>query len=336
MLNKQAYRTDQEPIKLDKIDRKILYELDKNCRISNTKLGRIVGRSREAIAYRIEQLCKQGIIEAFIAFPNPSKFGNHMFKFYFQLNNYTDEREAFLKEIKALHNLWWVGIGDGVWDVHGTMFAKNVNEFYDIKNRLLSKYKKLVIKAEYGILVKAHAYPRRFLIEEDKEKNKERSYKNFAGEIVYNKLDEIDRKMINSMLRNARISLTELAKITKSTVDIVRSHLKRLEEKEIILNYKLAVNWPKLGYEYFKAFIYFKSYSEKEVKSFVEYASQNPNVVYVIFQLSSWDLEIEIAVRNYPEFNAVMNDFREKFPELIKSYESILMIEDCFHSGMLV
>ena len=92
----------------------------------------------------------------------------------------------------------------------------------------------------------------------------------------------------------------------------------------------------KLGYEYFKAFIYFKSYSEKEVKSFVEYASQNPNVVYVIFQLSSWDLEIEIAVRNYPEFNAVMNDFREKFPELIKSYESILMIEDCFHSGMLV
>ena len=35
--------------KLDKINKRILYELDKNCRISDNQLAKIVKRSREAV-----------------------------------------------------------------------------------------------------------------------------------------------------------------------------------------------------------------------------------------------------------------------------------------------
>ena len=49
--------------KLDKKDRLILNELNNNCRESNTKIGKIIGLSRDSVAYRINTLEKEGIIE---------------------------------------------------------------------------------------------------------------------------------------------------------------------------------------------------------------------------------------------------------------------------------
>jgi DNA-binding Lrp family transcriptional regulator len=46
-------------IKLDLTDRKILAELDKNCRIPNSILAKKVNKSREAVKYRIQQLQKK-------------------------------------------------------------------------------------------------------------------------------------------------------------------------------------------------------------------------------------------------------------------------------------
>ena len=42
--------------KLDLKDRKILYELDLNCRQSNSQIGKKVGLKRDVVAYRIKKL----------------------------------------------------------------------------------------------------------------------------------------------------------------------------------------------------------------------------------------------------------------------------------------
>jgi DNA-binding Lrp family transcriptional regulator len=47
---------------LDKIDKKLLYQLDLNCRQSNAQIGRIIGVSKQVIEYRINKLQSQGII----------------------------------------------------------------------------------------------------------------------------------------------------------------------------------------------------------------------------------------------------------------------------------
>ena len=84
-----------EKVKLDLTDRKILAELDKNCRISNSALAKKVNKSREAVKYRIQQLQKRGIIEKFITSINPNKLGFYMFKVYLKLENIPEEREKF-------------------------------------------------------------------------------------------------------------------------------------------------------------------------------------------------------------------------------------------------
>ncbi len=115
-----------QSIKLDITDRKILAELDKNCRVSNAVLAKKVGKSREAVKYRIQQLQSKGIIEKFITSINPNKLGYYMFKVYLKLENIPDEREKFFEELKHNKDIYWVGVSDGVFDLVLAILSKNI------------------------------------------------------------------------------------------------------------------------------------------------------------------------------------------------------------------
>ena len=60
-----------------------------------------------------------------------------------------------------------------------------------------------------------------------------------------------------------------MSRKTESTIEIVRGRIRKLEEKGIILNYRIAVDFNKLGLEFFKAIIYFRKLSDKDEKSFL-------------------------------------------------------------------
>ena len=129
-----------EKIKLDLIDRKILTELDKNCRIPNSILAKKVNKSREAVKYRIQQLVEKGVITGFITSINPNKIGYYMFKVYLQLENILDERERFYEFLKAQKSIYWMGISDGAFDCVFAILAKSVTEYYEQINSILSKF----------------------------------------------------------------------------------------------------------------------------------------------------------------------------------------------------
>jgi Lrp/AsnC family transcriptional regulator, leucine-responsive regulatory protein len=315
---------------LDKINRRILYELDKNCRISDNQLAKIVKRSREAVRNRILKLQKDGIIQGFITSINPSKFGYMFFKMYFQLANIPEERKKFYEYFEKLPGLYWFGGNDGVWDFHTTIYAKDVKEFNKLKNKIYTDFKHLIIKRDIGVLVNVRQYPKRYLIKNLKERTEPAM---FADDVVENNLDETDKKILNNLVQNARISLVELAKKTKSTVDIIRNRMKKLEEKKIIMQYRIAVDHTKLGYDMFKAFVFFNNLSEQDEKKLFEYAKQNDRILYLIRQLSAWDVEIEIMAESYEEFNRIMDDMRLKFADSMRNYEFVLMREDIWVFG---
>ena len=126
------------------------------------------------------------------------------------------------------------------------------------------------------------------------------------------------------MANDARIPLTELARKTNSTIEIVRGRIRKLEQKEIILSYRIAVDLNKLGLEFFKAIIYFRTLSEKDEKALFEWMKRQPNSLYYIRSLAPW--EVEFAVESYQHFNKIINDLRQHFPHVIRNYEHLIMI----------
>src|SRR3989344_2720419 len=310
-----------EKIKLDLTDRRILAELDKNCRIHNSVLAKKVCKSREAVKYRIQQLQKKGIIEKFITSINPNRLGYFMFKVYLKLQNIPNEREKFFEELKQDKDIYWIGVSDGVFDCVFAILSRSIADYYEKINFLLTKWEHLIISKVLGTMVDTMQYNKKFFTGDANGQHVV-----FGGEIVNNRIDELDYKILNILANEARIPLAELARKTGSTIEIIRGRIKKLEEKGIILSYRISVDFNKLGLEFFKAIIYFRKLSEKDEKALLEWMRTNPNSLYYIRSLAPWEAEFEFAVESYQHFNQIINDLRKRFSDVIRNYEHLIMI----------
>jgi len=310
-----------EKYNLDLTDRKILAELDKNCRISNIALAKKVNKSRESVKYRIQQLQKRGIIQKFITSINPNKLGYYMFKVYLKLENIPEEREKFFEELKKNPDIYWMGISDGAFDVVFAILSKNIPDYFTKINYLLSTWQHLIVSKILGTMVDTRQYTKKFFTD-----SKDGQYIVFGGDVVHNTIDDVDSKILNILANDARVPLAELARKVSSTIEIVRGRIRKLEEKEIILSYRIAVDLNKLGLEFFKAIIYFRTLSEKDERALFEWMKRHPNSLYYIRSLAPWEVEFEFAVENYQHFNKIINDLRMYFPHVIRNYEHLIMI----------
>ena len=301
-----------DKIKIDLIDRKILFELDKNARISNAQLARKVRKSRESVKYRIKQLQSKGILQGFITSINPNKFGKHMFKVYLKLEN-TKERKNFYTALKKNKAVYWLGISDGAYDCVIAILAESTVEYFSIINSLLSQWKHLIISKTLGTMVDTKQYSKKFLLDlahkTTVKKTKQRKMKNknqdditvvtFGGDIKNYSIDVLDSKSLNILANDARIPVAELARQTNSTIEIVRRRMKQLEQKKIILSYRTALNFNKLGLEFFKAIIYFRTLTKKDEAALSQWMKQHPRSLYYIRSLAPWEVEFEFAVDSY-------------------------------------
>ncbi len=308
-------------IKLDLADRKILTELDKNCRISDTQLAKKTNKSRETVRYRIQKLQERGIITGFITSINPNKLGYYMFKAYLKLENVPEEREKFFKELKENKDIYWMGISDGAFDLVFAILSKNITDYYEKINSLLSKWQHLIVSKVLGTMVDTRQYNKRIFLEDSPS-----NYVIFAGNIVDNKIDELDYRILDILANDARISLLELSRKVKSTIDIVRSRIKKLEEKEIILSYRVSVDLNILGLEFYKAIVYFKKLSKKDEERLFQWMQNQPSSQYYIRSIAPWEAELEFVVEDYQKFNEIINDLRKKFHEVVRNQEHLIMI----------
>ena len=173
---------------LDKIDMRLLYELDWDARQSETAIAKKIGRSRETVRYRISQLEKRGIISGYATWLNVSKLGYQGYKIYLKIGGSEEEREGFFDELKKRADLFWLGTADGAWDVGLTFFAKDNRDFFEKKNELFSRYSRIILQKFTGIAVVAYAYPQKVFYPEPKD------YYYMFGRIEENELDMMDRE----------------------------------------------------------------------------------------------------------------------------------------------
>ncbi|MCL6088757.1 MAG: AsnC family transcriptional regulator, partial [Candidatus Marsarchaeota archaeon] len=149
-----------------------------------------------------------------------------------------------------------------------------------------------------------------------------------GGDTVDNKVDQLDFSILTLLANDGRIPLAQLARKVGASMETVRARMKRMEEKEIILSYRIDVDFNKLGLEFFKAIIYFRELSPKDEKALFEWMRIHPSSLYAIRSLAPWEVEFEFAVESYQQFNAIINEMRQRFPHVIRNYEHLIMIEE--------
>ena len=311
---------------LDLRDIKILHQLDINARQSNSAIGKKTRLSKEVVKYRIDRMVEEGIIIRFHTVISYFKLGIVKYKLYLRLKNINKE---ILEEIgsyfKNNKKTEWVVVCTGRWDMIVGFLVHNVNEFDDELQEILSKFSKHIDdKAVTTTLYLAHHI--REYLQKKGLSEKDVVYHTTADK--QEKTENIDTEILKMIANNARMPINEIAKRLKTTSKIVRYHTKELEKKQIILAYKVHLEPKKMGNISCKAIIYLMNTTKERLKQFVNYSSSLSNAVWPQRVMGAWDFELDFELKSYDVFQDIILDIKEKFSDIIKDYEFVIVSKE--------
>ncbi|MFH0949542.1 MAG: Lrp/AsnC family transcriptional regulator [Candidatus Aenigmatarchaeota archaeon] len=318
--------SDDKPVKLDNKDRRILLELDTNAAQPLKQITRKLRMTKEAVSYRIKQLEERKIITNYIALSHFAKLGLTHYKLYIKYSHITSEKKKKIIDfILKEKNVGWLASTEGTYDLMVAIRYSSIFEFETFKDELFSRFGDLFQRNSFAILTEAETYPRQYIFG---TKNPMRKVFVFLDHSEKEDIDKEDMDIIKALSKNSRASSIEIAKMTGLTDRIVRYRKKQLEKKGIIVGYKLAINYRLLNYLFFKCLIKFQNFDKKRIRDLKLYARQHPNVIHWLKVIGEWDLELEIEAPSIDEFYSISNDFREKFSDIIQTFDAALVSEE--------
>jgi len=307
---------------MDLKDRRILYELDKNARISYAQLGRKIGLSTEVVHYRVNKLQEEGILKQFQTVVNYSKLGLIHFKICLSFNGISlKNEEEIYSEINTISQVVWIAKCQGDWDCMISCTVNNLEELDRIKDKIIAISNQYISKKSISVSSNIWSFPRKYLI---KEKYKE-YYKTNNKE---SRIDDVDLKLLRVLSKDARKPIIDISQELGLNVKTITSRIKKLLKSGIINNFRLVVDYEKMGIHFYKTMFYLKNPDEIRTQELLNYLNNNSNLVHNLKVIGDWDLEPEFEFENTEDFYKTIQDLMNQFSDVIRKVSVINILKE--------
>lgn len=303
-------------INLDLKDRKILYQLDLNCRQSNSQIGRKVGLSKQVVDYRIKRMEDTGVIKNYYTTINTFKLGYDVFRLYITYQDVNPRiKNEIIKYFVDCENSWAVLSAKAPIDLDVVLWVKNIYEFYQFWNKTLSLYEDYFAEKTVSIYIEGIDYKKSYLLFNDYEKSDREIGRQRCGEKAV-KIDSIDYQLLNELAVNARAPSVELAKKLGCSSQTINYRINNLKEKDIIQHFRVYLDYSKIGMQNISIDIYLKEYKLRN--NIIDYLKYNPYLFCMNIAIGWADLQPEFVVENIESLNQIIEDMNSKFPQSIR------------------
>lgn len=151
------YRTkcDRQSVEIDKIDYKLLNEMAVNARMPLIDLAGKLKCSSQAVNYRLKNLIKNGVINAFRVNVDLSKLGLQHYKLDIYLKDHK-QRTTIWNYLKEKPYCDTLNVAIGWCDLEFELIVEDVNQLGKIMDELYSKFPNAIKKQTFWIAEKIH------------------------------------------------------------------------------------------------------------------------------------------------------------------------------------
>ncbi|MEK6954256.1 MAG: Lrp/AsnC family transcriptional regulator [Candidatus Micrarchaeota archaeon] len=308
---------------LDQKDRRLLAGLDRNARSPTSLLAKKVALSKQAAAYRLERLQKNGVISGFLTIINLPLLGYTGFQLYLKLRSAPRKKEEALVTYALNHPrvIWGIRC-TGSWDFLILFAEHSVKEFDSDLKALMREFSPFIATTAFSVYTSWRHLNHKYITGEEPAIRFLRESKTAEP------IDELDRKILSIISTNCRASLLELAARTKIPASTVAYRLKELQKRRIIVGFMPHLDFNKTGYQYFHVILKLRPNVTDERKSqFLRFFEFHPNIVYIEECFGEADLELEAHFRNAIELREFLVGIRGRFGEALESDESVLAFD---------
>ncbi len=300
---------------LDLLDKKIMYELDLNARVSASQLAKKLRKSKETINFRINRLIKNKFVKGFYSIFNTSKLGYYYVKFYIKFRNITQEKEKQLFDyVTNQEKIAYLASIEGQYDCFVLLMVKNFNEVAHFQDNFMKLFGQFIQEKDIVVFLNTHRFNSRFLFD-----GVEKRDWNYSLELENYPLDEINKEILKIITNHSRISLIEIAEKLKIDQKVVKYRLRKLEKDNIILAYVTSPNFDKLGLSFFQVNISLKNSNSR--KKIIKFFEETGKCLFAMELIGKYDLLAELHLENNEQLKKIITEFREKFIQEYSDYD---------------
>ncbi len=150
------------------------------------------------------------------------------------------------------------------------------------------------------------------------------------------KLDQKDKKILEALDKNARLTIAEISKKTGIQRDSVLYRLNKMKRQKVIRFFHTVLNPSILGYPIY-AFVNLTLHNltQEREKIFLSFLKTHQSIIYVAKTTGKWDFMINVAARDLKHFDEIMTELRMRFSEIIKDYDTAPIIQEYKYDAMV-
>ncbi len=311
-------------LKLDTKDKRILLELDRNSRQPISTIAKKVGLSKEVVNYRIKRLIEKGIIKGFHAVIDTSKIGYIIYRLYIKFQNVTPEKEKEITEYFKNHDrVGWVASYEGFYDLAILFWAKDIYEFREIYDKVLSDHGKFFQEHLMSVVISIYHFKHNYLFD-----SKDYSEAVIGGRKDIADLDSLDIDILKILAEDGRKTTLEISKKVGASPNTIKYRIKKLLDTKVIVAFNTMIDTSVLGYQHYKVFLELQNMDKQIRTKIIEFLRLNKNTIYVTDAIGIADLEFEMQVRSSIELHNTLRELRAMFPELIRDCKPSLVFKE--------
>lgn len=317
--------TDDKLLKLDVKDRKLLYYLSQDSRISCTQLARKIALSKNAVKYRITRLKNLGVITQFTSVINLGALRYYTFTILARFNEDIYKSKEIIDYFKNNEFADWVTTLSGHWDIFAEFACVDLYHMSQIIEDIITKFGEQL--NTYQVFLSNDTLRVEHLIGDfykdlkvspiDQKERRKEEYK----------ADKIDKKILNLLGEDSSLNYIDIAERLKITLDVVRYRMKNLIKENVIVKFFPEISLQKLGYTEYLYILKLRDLSESRFNELKKSLKFNDNITYSFVDKNSFYVVFDCAFRNSEGIDSLSRSLREEFSDIIESQDYLIIKE---------
>ena len=310
---------------MDRLDQKLLKELDINPRIPLSRLGRKLRVSQQVIDYRLKRMFEQGSVTKLATIINLKALWLEHYRIFFTFHSKKEfsSSEVFYY-LKSRKGVYWAARIGGRYDLLVVLFVRDFEGFDRAIEEFYSRFPGLIKDYKACYVTEHKIYTHKFLSNEAAHSGISYGYNDKPAEI-----DELDKTILHKIKDNCRLSALEISRVLPEgkgvTYKTIINRIRTMEKNKVILGYRPFISSSE--HRPFVVLLSFKNYSRKEEKQLIEYLGSRKEATQIARLFGTWNLFIHVRIKDNERLQELLIELRDKFG-IIDEHEIIPVFED--------
>ncbi len=312
-------------LKIDVKDKKLIYYLSMDARLSHSQISKRIGLSKNAVKYRIERLKKLGVIHHFASIVNLGSIKMTTFTLLLKFNEDIYDKPEIIEYFKEHPFADWVVTLSGHWDIFVEMASKDIKHMHDLVEEIISKFGSNL--NTYKLFLSNDTLRVEHLVEDFYQGLKLEPLPLLERTPHKHKLDFTDMKILQLLNEDSSLPYLEIARKLNLTIDIVRYRIKNMLDKFIIIKFFAEIDLKKLGYTEYLFFVKLRNASSERFNKIRKSIQTNSNITYAFFDVNNYSIAFVCEFKNVEDVDTLSRHLQREFNDIIDTQEYLLVKE---------